>query len=103
MRRFCPHFPQEEIREKRVPIDKTFHLKQTLGNKIHEFIVGALTVSPLPRWRLRLFPLPILLTGSLGCHFQIRLPQVARALRRKGQRDLASLGLLKGDEGEARI
>jgi hypothetical protein len=68
-----------------------------------EDFVGALTVSPLPRWRLRLLPLPILLAGSLGCHFQIRLPRVARGLRRKGWRDLASLGLFKGDEGEARI
>jgi hypothetical protein len=50
------------------PVDKTFFLEQTLKNKFHEIIVGALTMSPLPR-RLRLLALPILLVGSLGCHF----------------------------------
>jgi hypothetical protein len=44
-----------------VPVDKTFVLEQTLGNKFFEIIVGALTVSPLPRRRLRLLLLPILL------------------------------------------
>jgi hypothetical protein len=29
-------------------------------------------------------------------HFQIRLPRVARGLRRKGRRDLVSLGFSKG-------
>jgi hypothetical protein len=31
------------------PVDKTFVLEQTLGNKFFEIVVGALTVSPLPR------------------------------------------------------
>jgi hypothetical protein len=59
------------------PVGKTFFLEQTLRNKFHEIIVGALTVSPLPRRRLRLLAPPILLVGSLGCHFWIRSPRVA--------------------------
>jgi hypothetical protein len=50
-------------------VDNTFFLKQTLRNKFHEIIVGALTVSPFPRQCLRFLPLPILLVGSLGHHF----------------------------------
>jgi hypothetical protein len=82
--------------ERGAPVDKTFLLKQTLGNKIHEFVVGALIVCPLSKWRLRFLPLPILLVGSLGCHFQLCLPRVARGLRRKGRRDLLVLGFSKG-------
>jgi hypothetical protein len=78
------------------PVDKIFLLKQTFGNKIQEFVVGALTVSPLPRWRLRLLPLPILLVGSLGRHFQICLPRVARGLRRRGGEIWLVWGFLKG-------
>jgi hypothetical protein len=33
-------------------VDKTFFLEQTLRNQFHKIIVGALTVSPLPRRRL---------------------------------------------------
>jgi hypothetical protein len=67
-------------------VDKTLVLEQTLGNKFFEVVVGALTVSPLPRrwWRLLLLR-PILLVGSLGHHFLIRSPRVARGLRRKGR------------------
>jgi hypothetical protein len=43
--------------------------RHAFGNKIQEFIVGALNVSPLPRWQPRVFPLPILLVGFLGRHF----------------------------------
>jgi hypothetical protein len=82
------------------PVDKTFFLEQTLGNKFHEIIVGALTMSPFLRRRLRLLPLPILLVGSLGRHFWICSPRVARGLRRKGRRDLARLGLSKGVKAE---
>jgi hypothetical protein len=57
----------------RAPVDKTPVLEQTLGNKFFEIVVGALTVSPLPRRRLRLLLLPILLR-SLGRHFLIRSP-----------------------------
>jgi hypothetical protein len=56
--------------KRRVPVDEIFPLKQTLRNKIQAVIIGALTVSPLPRRRLRFLPLPILLVGSLGCHFR---------------------------------
>jgi hypothetical protein len=75
------------------PVDRTFLLKQTRGNKFHEIIVGALTVSPFPRRWLRLLLFPILLVGSFGRHFLICLPRVARGLRRKGRRDLARLEL----------
>jgi hypothetical protein len=100
---FVHIFHRKRFAKRRAPVDKTFLLKQTLGNKIHKFVVGELTINPLPRWRLRLLPLPILLIGSLGHHFKICLPRVARGLRRKGWGDLANLGLLKGDEGEERI
>jgi hypothetical protein len=66
---FVHIFHRKRFAKRGTPVDKTFLLKQTLGNKIHEFVVGALTISPLPRWRLRLFPLPILLVVSLGRHF----------------------------------
>jgi hypothetical protein len=59
----------KKLAKRRAPIDEIFSLKQTLRNKIQEFVIGALTVSPLPRRRLRLLPFPILLVGSLGCHF----------------------------------
>jgi hypothetical protein len=100
---FVHIFHRKRFAKRGTPVDKTFLLKQTLGNKIHEFVVGALTVCLLSRWQLRLLPLPILLVGSLGCHFQICLPRVARGLQRKGRRDLASFGVLQGGEGGARI
>jgi hypothetical protein len=56
--------------KRRAPVDEIFPLKQTLRNKIQEVVIGALTVSPLPKRRLRFLPLPILLVGSLGCHFR---------------------------------
>jgi hypothetical protein len=62
-------FHGKRFAKRGAPVDKTFFLKQTLGNKFYEIIVGALTVSPFPRWRLRLLPLPILLVGSFGRHF----------------------------------
>jgi hypothetical protein len=62
-------FHGKRFAKRGAPVDKTFFLKQTLGKKFHEIIVGALTVSPFPRRRLRLLPLPILLVGSLGHHF----------------------------------
>jgi hypothetical protein len=58
------------LAKRRAPIDEIFPLKQTLRNKIQEVIIGALTVSPLPGRRLQFLPLPILLVGSLGCHFR---------------------------------
>jgi hypothetical protein len=88
-------FHGERFTKRGAPVDKTFILEQTLGNRFFEVIVGALTVSPLPRRRLRLLLLPILLARSLGCHFLIRSPRVARGLRRKGWRDLVGLGLSK--------
>jgi hypothetical protein len=66
-----------------VPVDKTLVLEQSLGNKFFEVVVGALTVSPLPRRRRRLLLLPILLR-SLGRHFWIHSPRVAQGLRGKG-------------------
>jgi hypothetical protein len=100
---FVHIFHGKRFAKRWAPVDKTFLLKQTLGNKIHEFVVGALTVNPLPRWRLCLLPLPIFLVGSLGRHFQLCLPRSARGLQRKGWKDLASLGVLQGGEGGARI
>jgi hypothetical protein len=82
------------------PVNKTFFLEQTLKNKFFEIVVGALTVSPLPRRRLRLLLLPILLVRSLGRHFLIRSPRVTQGLRRKGRRDLVGLGLSKGVKAE---
>jgi hypothetical protein len=67
-------FHAKRFAKRGAPVDKTFFLKQTLGNKFHEIIVGALTVSPFPRRRLQLLPLPILLVGSFGCHFLIHSP-----------------------------
>jgi hypothetical protein len=62
-------FHGKRFTKRGAPVDKIFFLKQTLGNNFHEIIVGALTVSPFPRRRLRLLPLPILLVGSLGRDF----------------------------------
>jgi hypothetical protein len=61
-------FHGERFAKRGAPVDKTLVLEQSLGNKFIEVIEGALTVSPLPRWRLRLLLLPILLI-SLGHHF----------------------------------
>jgi hypothetical protein len=92
-------FHGERFTKRGAPVDKTLVLEQSLGNKFIEIIDGALTVSPLPRRRLRLLLLPILLR-SLGCHFQIRSPRVARGLRGKGQGDLVGLGLAKRVKAE---
>jgi hypothetical protein len=96
-------FHGKRFAKRRAPVDETFFLEQTLGNKFYEIIVGVLTMSPLPRWRLRLLLLPILLVRSLGHHFLIRSPRVARGLRRNGRRDLAGLGLFQGGEGGVRL
>jgi hypothetical protein len=62
-------FHGKRFAKRGAPFHKTFFLKQTLGNKFHEIIFGALTVSPFPRRRLRPLPLPIFLVGSFGRHF----------------------------------
>jgi hypothetical protein len=63
-------FHWERFTERGALVDKALVLEQTLGNKFFEIVVGALTVSPLPRWRLRLLLLlPIFIAGSLGHHF----------------------------------
>jgi hypothetical protein len=83
-------FHGERFVKRGMPVDKTLVLEQTLGNKFFEIVVGTLTVSPLSRRWLRLLFLPILLVRSLGRHFMIRSPRVAR-----GRRDLVGLGLSK--------
>jgi hypothetical protein len=72
-------FHGERFTKRGAPVDKTLVLEQSLGNKFIEIVVGALTVSPLPRRRLRLLLLPILFR-SLGRYFWIRSPRVARRL-----------------------
>jgi hypothetical protein len=96
-------FHGKRFMKRGAPVNKTFVLEQTLGNKFHENIVGALTVSPLSRRWLQLLLLLILLVGSLGHHFWIRSPRVARGLRGEGRRDLARLGLFQGGEGGVRL
>jgi hypothetical protein len=54
-------FHGERFTKRGAPVDKTLVLEQSLGNKFFEVVVGALTVSPLPRRRLLLLLLPILL------------------------------------------
>jgi hypothetical protein len=93
-------FHGKRLVKRGAPVDKTFFLEQTLENKFSEIVVGTLTVSPLPRRRLRLLLLPILLVGSFGRNFWIHSPRVARGLRRKWRRDLARLGLSKGVKAE---
>jgi hypothetical protein len=61
-------FHGERFAKRGAPVDKTLILEQSLGNKFIEDVEGALTVSPLPRRRLRLLLLPILLR-SHGRHF----------------------------------
>jgi hypothetical protein len=45
-------FHGKRFAKRGAPVDKTFFLEQTLGNKFREIIVGALTVNPFPRRRL---------------------------------------------------
>jgi hypothetical protein len=66
-------FHGERFAKRGAPVDKILVLEQSLGNKFIEVVKGALTVCPLSRRRLCLFPLPILLR-FLGRHFQIRSP-----------------------------
>jgi hypothetical protein len=94
-------FHGERFAKRGVPVNKTLVLEQSLGNKFIEIIDGALTVCPLPGRRLRLL-LPILLR-SLGCHFQICPPRVARGLRGKGRGDFGWIGALQEGEGEVRL
>jgi hypothetical protein len=72
-------------------------LEQSLGNKLIKVVEGALTVCPLPGRRLHLLLLPILLR-SLGRHFQIRSPRVARGLWGKGWGDLGGLEFSKREK-----
>jgi hypothetical protein len=92
-------FHGERFAKREAPVDKTLVLEQSLGNKFIEVIEGALTVSPLPSQRLRLLLLPILLK-SLGRHFLIHSPRVARGVRGKGRGDLVGLGLSKREKAE---
>jgi hypothetical protein len=62
-------FHGERFAKRGAPVDKTLVLKQSLRNKFIEIVDGALTVSTLPRRRLRLLLLPILLR-SLGAIFR---------------------------------
>jgi hypothetical protein len=54
-------FHGERFANRGAPVDKTLVLEQSFRNKFFEVVVGALTASPLPRRRLRLLLLPILL------------------------------------------
>jgi hypothetical protein len=92
-------FYGERFAKRGAPVDKTLVLEQSLGNKFIEIVDGALTVSPLPRRWLRLILLPILLR-SLGRHFQLCSPRVARGLRGKGRGVLVGLGLSKRERAE---
>jgi hypothetical protein len=92
-------FYGERFAKRGAPVDKTLVLEQSLENKLIEVVKGALTVCPLPRRRLRLLLLPILLR-SLECHFQIHSPRVARGLRGKGRGDLVGLGLSKRERAK---
>jgi hypothetical protein len=49
---FVHIFHRKRFAKRRAPVDKIFFLKQTLENKMHKIVVGALTVSPFPRRRL---------------------------------------------------
>jgi hypothetical protein len=92
-------FHGERIAKRGAPVDKILVLEQPLGNKLIEVVKGALTVCPLPRRRQRFFLLPILLR-SLGCHFQIRSPRVARGLPGKGWGDLGGSGFSEREKAE---
>jgi hypothetical protein len=72
--------------KKRGPVDKIFLLKQTLRNKIQEFVIGAFTVS--------------LLVGSLRRHYQICLPRGALGPQRRGGEIRLVWGLSKGVKAE---
>jgi hypothetical protein len=90
-------FHGERFAKRGAPIDKILVLEKSLGNKLIEVIEGALTVCPLPRRQLRFLLLPILLR-SLGRHFQIRSPRVARGLPGKRRGDLGGLGFSKREK-----
>jgi hypothetical protein len=89
-------FHGERFAKRGAPVDKTLVLEQSLGNKFFKVVVGALTVSPFPRRRLRLLLLLPILLRSLGRNFWIRSPRVARGLQRKERGDLVGLGFSKG-------
>jgi hypothetical protein len=67
-------FHGERFAKRGVPVDKTLVLEQSLGNKFIEVVLRALTMSPFPRRRLRLFLLLPILLRSLGHHFWIHSP-----------------------------
>jgi hypothetical protein len=62
-------FHGKRFAKRGVPVDKTFFLEQTLGNKFHEIIVGALTVSPLPGGGCDSLPFPSFSLDLLGAIF----------------------------------
>jgi hypothetical protein len=94
-------FHGERFAKRGAPVDKALVLEQSLRNKFIEIVDRALTVCPLPGRRLRLL-LPILLR-SLGRHFQIRSPRVARGLRGKGWGDFGWIGALQEGERGMRL
>jgi hypothetical protein len=99
---FVHIFHGDWIMKRGAPVDKTLLLEQSLGKKFLEVVVGALTVSPFPGRRLHLFLLPVLLR-SLGRHFQIHSPRVARGLWGKGRGDFGWIGALQEGEGGVRL
>jgi hypothetical protein len=99
---FVHIFHGDWITKRGVPVDKILFLEQSLRNKFFEVVVGALTVSPFLSRRLHLFLLPVLLR-SLGRHFQICSPRVARGLRGKGPGDFGWIGALQEGEGGVRL
>jgi hypothetical protein len=85
----------ERFAKRGAPVDKILVLKQSLGNKLIEVVKEALTVCPLSRDAVFLFPI---LLRFLGRHFQNRSPRVARGLWGKGRGDLGGLGFSKREK-----
>jgi hypothetical protein len=56
----------KKLAKRRAPIDEIFSLKQTLINKIQEFVIGALTISPPPEGGCDSFPFPSFSLDLLG-------------------------------------
>jgi hypothetical protein len=74
------------LAKRRAPVNKTFPLEQTLRNKTQEVVIGALTVSPLPKRQLQFLPLPIFLVGSLGCYSRFVSHELLEGCREGAER-----------------
>jgi hypothetical protein len=93
-------FHGKRFAKRGAPVDKTFLLKQTLRNKFHEIIVGALTVSPFLDGGCDSFPFPSFLLDRLGAISISARHELLGGCRERGREIWLDWGFFKGVKAE---